>query len=297
MWKTIRVLVKRKYRVMKRKPRFLMKYLMVRMLFRVACMCVYMIGSMITTILPFFTMPDLASYRMSDFLRHIKNIPLGLGELRFALQDMILRVTGNLSVDSVSRLIRVIPLELRNLLSQLGDALHAGWQSFKAFVRGLWPPGQAGRRFLAFLKRNLSKLRRFSRAIVSFLLMLLLLKLTLVFILPLLSIGVITFVGLDVTFLLVVLLQMIFSGISRFLSRKLNHHAVQGYRFYRGHTTRYIRCKVRKYTYALMLAWLRRLCRWMLEQNEMYERMNVMREVERRKRAELRKQRILKERT
>lgn len=260
MWTTLYRIWARKYRLAKRHPLFLMRYLLFTLVFRMAGFLVYLLAAL----LPALPLPDLMNYRMTDFLRQVQKLTLDVGSLRSVFQDMFTRVRLGFTLENIMRLVASLPMELKKLLERLLEAFRIQRTAWIAFLHSLWPPRQALHRLRLFLKRHYRNIRRVTRAVLTFLLTIAILKVIFLFVIPLiLSVGFLSFLGFDIMVLLVALGHLLASVLSNFLGKRINKKLHQVWMALRPQHYRYMRCKMKKYTVRLFLAGLRKAFRYL----------------------------------
>ena len=235
-----------------------MRYLLFTLVFRMAGFLLYLLAAL----LPALPLPDLMNYRMTDLLHQVQKISLDMGSVRPMLQDMVARARLGLTFDNILRMVAALPMELKKLVSRLVDAVRVQRAAMLVFIRSLWPPGQAVCRLRSFLRVHYRNVRRITRAVVTFLLTILILKLILLFAIPfIVSVGILSFIGFDIMVLLVALGHLAASVLSNFLGKRINRKLHEVWLWVKPHHYRYMRCKVRKYTTRLFLVYLRKAFR------------------------------------
>ena len=174
-------------RIVREKPRFLLGYVMQSLTVRAVLLSIYAI------------FPWLFSQYFSpeEALRH-------------------------LSFDTIWRRFAGIPADIRNLLSNLSSLLANRGQQLRELLKSLWPPHLAARRFLEYIRGHLPGVREMIRKVLSVIIAFLLFRVIILLVIPLLGLGALTILGLDLGVAVIFLVQTVISRIAPWLSKLLH---------------------------------------------------------------------------
>lgn len=203
------------WRIAKKKPRFLMRYVLMMTMFRFW-------GAAVMALLAFLPIPDLTSYRMSDLLRYSPKISVDFAAIRAMPHEVFASakyLAGN--PDVIVSSIKSLPMEIRNLVNHFTSVLGARWREWKKFIKSLWPLSRTFARLWRFIREHYRSVPHLMREGFRLVLSFVLLKVFLLFVIPLLSIGIISMIGIG---LLLPILQLVANLIAAFLGKKITHH-------------------------------------------------------------------------
>lgn len=203
------VKIRRFWRIVRRKPRFLFGYLMRSLIFRAIVMTIYFL---FFTLLPLTSVTELVNGRAVSFLR-----------------DLPVRIQG-FSFDAVVAFVRTVPTDINRILANFSTLLSTRGKWLWAGIKSLWPPKQAKAKIGEFVSNHLRQVRWITRAILAFMLSLAMLKLILLFVVPLLGLSAVTILGVNIGVFALVILQWIVTALSKFLSRILQGQVLRWYK-------------------------------------------------------------------
>ena len=205
----VRVKIRRFWQIARRKPRFLLGYLMRSLIFRAIVMTIYFL---FFTLLPLTSVTEIVNGRVVGFLR-----------------DLPVRMQG-FSFDAMITFMRTVPTDINRILANFSTLLSTRGKWLWAGIKSLWPPKQAKAKVSEFVSQHLRQVRWITRAILAFILSLIMLKLILLFVVPLLGLSAITILGVNIGVFALVILQWIVTALSKFLSRILQGQVLRWYK-------------------------------------------------------------------
>lgn len=224
----VKIKIRRFWQIAKRRPQFLFKYLMRSLIFRAIVMSLYFL---FFTLLPISSFTELWNGRALGFIRDIPVKIQGLQpDMALAfLKDLPTRFQA-VQFDTMLRSVRALPTDISRVLANLSTVLSTRGKWLWEGIKSLWPPAQAKAKIAKFTSEHLRQVRWITRAILSFILSLALLKLILIFIVPLLGLSALTILGLNIGVVVLFALQAAVTALSRFLSRVLQGKVLAWYK-------------------------------------------------------------------
>ena len=204
----VKAKIRRLWKIARRKPRFLFSYLMRFLIFRAIVMTIYFL---------FFTLFPLTS------LTEVMN-----GRVVGYIRDLPVKIQG-FSLETFITFMRTVPTDINRILANFSAMLSTRGKWLWAGIKSLWPPGEAKKKIGEFMSKHLRQVRWITRAILAFILSLLMLKLILLFVVPLLGLGAVTVMGINIGVFALVVVQWIVTALSKFLSRVLQGQVLRWY--------------------------------------------------------------------
>ena len=207
------------YKIARRKPLFLCKYLMRSLIVRAIVMSLYFL---FFTLLPVSSITEILNGRIGNVIR---DIPVKIQGLQFDtvlafVKDIPSRIQA-VQLDSVTRAVRALPTDINRVLANISTVISTRGKWLWEGIKSCWPPSRAKEKFADFAKKHLKQVKWITRAVLSFLLTMVFLKLLIIFIVPLLGLSALTILGIDLGVLVLLALQMAVTALSRFLGRIL----------------------------------------------------------------------------
>ena len=197
-------------RVAREKPLFLLNRLLLFLVVRTILISVCVFFSVLFTTATGQTIDF--SGRVDTFLRDLP------GKLQ------------SLQLETIFRAVRGIPTEVNRLLAKLAEVIAMRKVWLQQALGTVWPPKQAYERLKSFFHANRHRARQITRATITFVLSLILLKLALLFALPVLSALALTVLGLNISLIIITLiLQTIVALASTFLGKELHRKLLAWY--------------------------------------------------------------------
>ena len=136
-----------------------------------------------------------------------------------------------LSFDSIWRRLAGIPADIRNLLSNLSSLFANRGKLLLEFLKSLWPPHMALRRFLAYARQHIPAVRKMMRLVLGAIIGFLLFRIVILLVIPLLGLGALTILGLDIGVAVIFLVQSVISWIAPFLGKMLHGKLLAWHRY------------------------------------------------------------------
>lgn len=139
---------------------------------------------------------------------------------------------GNFNPNAIISIMRSFPSDLRRFIVQFFATIGARLNDLKIFIYSLRPISQIPHRFRSFIHKHILLIERIIRDGTMGFFGLLFVKLFFLFIVPILGIGVISFVGVDVSFIVIAILSLISSQLGSLCGRVINALVFKYYKKY-----------------------------------------------------------------
>ncbi len=128
----------------------------------------------------------------------------------------------HLSFDTIWQRLAGIPADIRQLLSNLSSLLANRGKLLRELLKSLWPPHLAVKRFLEYVRQHIPVVRKTIRLVLGAIIGFLLFRLIILLVIPLLGLGALTILGLDLGVAVIFLVQTVISWIAPWLSKLLH---------------------------------------------------------------------------
>lgn len=205
-----------------------------------------LIGLFICIILTVIPLPlsNLAQHFMNlnislnsfkDFLTSLERVVSYFKNILPSFNDIfnLLRAyIANFNVNAFLSITRSLPGDFRRFVVQFFATLGARFHDLKLFIYSLRPISQIPKRLRRFFQKHILLIRRIIRDGTMGFFGLLFVKLFFLFIVPILSIGVIRFVGVDISFVIIAVLSLISSQLGSLCGRLINNLVFAYYKKY-----------------------------------------------------------------
>lgn len=176
---------------------------------------------------------SLNSFR--DFLSSLEKVVTYFKNILPSFNDifnLVRTYISNLNFNAIISIIRTLPSDFRRFIVQLFATMGARLHDLKLFIYSLRPISQIPKRFHSFIKKHILLIKRIIRDGTMGFFGLLFVKLFFLFIVPILGIGVISVVGIDISFVIIAILSLISSQLGSLCGRLINNLIFKYYKKY-----------------------------------------------------------------
>lgn len=228
-----------RYKAFKKYPLLFISHGLRMVFFR----CIGLFICIILTIIP-LPLSNLAQHFMNlnisinsfkDFLSSLEKIVAYFKNILPSFSDVfnILRTyISNFNLNALISIMRTFPSDLRRFIVQFFATIGARLHDLKIFIYSLRPISQIPNRFRKFIHKHFLLIERIIRDGTMGFFGLLFVKLFFLFIVPILGIGVISFVGVDISFIIIAILSLISSQLGSLCGRLINALVFKYYKKY-----------------------------------------------------------------
>lgn len=207
-----------------RRDLFLRHYLLI-LIFYIVRLYLFVLLSLLA-FLP-IPVPDISNFGWEKYYRFVRNIPAPRELFQkvwnvLSPQKIYEKLRSFLSPSDMVKAIRAVPAGVQQIWNKLAEFLLQRWKSFKVFLKRLRTPKRAYAHFLAVVRKAFRNRKRIRREIISAIFSAVLLRLAIIYLLPIVSVGIVSLIGANFLVIAVFAIQSAIPKIAGFLARPVS---------------------------------------------------------------------------